>query len=52
MPLKNCEVTLDVKWSENCVICEIERATTFAINDAKLYVWVIILQTQDNARLM
>ena len=28
MPLINCEVTLDLNWSENCVICEGNRATT------------------------
>ena len=41
MPLINCEVTLDLNWSENCVICEEYRATTFAIASAKLYVPVL-----------
>ena len=32
MPLINCEITLDLNWSENCVIMatnEVARATTF-----------------------
>ena len=31
-PLINCEITLDLNWSENCVIMatnEVARATTF-----------------------
>ena len=35
MPVTNCEVTLDLNWSENCVICEADRAITFAITSAK-----------------
>ena len=52
MLLLNCEVTLDLNWSENCVICEEDRATTFAITNAKLYVPVVTLWTQDNAKLL
>ena len=37
MPLINCEVTLDLNWSENCVICEGYRSTTFAMAVAKPY---------------
>ena len=29
-------MTLDITWSANCVICEANRATAFAITDAKL----------------
>ena len=25
MPLINCEVTLDLKWPENCAICEEDK---------------------------
>ena len=39
MLLLNCEVTLDL----NCVICEEDRPTTFAMINAKLYVPVVTL---------
>ena len=52
MPLIICEVTLDLNWSENCVICEADRVTTFAMTSVKLYVPVVTLSTQDNAKLL
>ena len=52
MPLINCEVNRDLDWSENCVIWEIERATTFAMTSAKLYVPIVTLPTQDNSNLL
>ena len=52
MPLINCEVSLDLNWSENYVICEEDRATTFGMISAKLYVPVETLSTQDNAKLL
>ena len=48
MLLLNCEVTLDL----NCVICEEDRPTTFAMINAKLYVPVVTPWTQDNAKLL
>ena len=50
MPLINCEVTVDLNLSENSVICEVNRATTFAMSSAKRYVPVVTLSTQDNAK--
>ena len=55
MRLTNCEITLDLNWSENCVIVATNLAaqvTTFSITDTKLYVPVIILSTQDNPKLL
>ena len=53
MPLINCEVTLNLIWSANCVICEADRVTTFAIIDTKLpYVPVVAISTQDNSKLL
>ena len=55
MPLINCEITLDLNWSENCVILATNvaaQATTFSITDVKLYVPVRTLSTQDNAKLL
>ena len=55
MPLINCEITLDLNWSENCVIVATNvaaQATTFSITDIKLYVPVVTLSTHDNAKLL
>ena len=55
MPLINCKITLDLNWSENCVIVATNVANqdaTFSIIDAKLYVPVVTLSTQDNAKLL
>ena len=52
MPLTNCEITLDLIWSANRVICKESRATTFARTDPKLYVPVVTFSTQDNAKLL
>ena len=52
MPLINGEVNLDLNWSDNCVICEANRATTFAMTSAELYVPIATLSTQDNAKLL
>ena len=38
--------------SENCVICERNRVTSFVIIDTKLYVPVVTISTQDNAKLL
>ena len=34
----NCEINLILTWSANCAISEVNRVTTFAITDTKLYV--------------
>ena len=55
MPLINCEVNLILTWSRNCVIVSSKEANqnaTFAITDTKLYVPVVTLSTQDNAKLL
>ena len=55
MPLINCEVNLILTWSRNCVIVSSDDAdqnATFAITDTKLYVPVVTLSTQDNAKLL
>ena len=51
MLLINCKVNLDLNWSGNFAICEANRATTFAMIGAKLYVPVVALSTQDNATI-
>ena len=51
MPLINCEINLILTWSEDCVISSTTRETEFTIADTKLYVPVVILSSQDNAKL-
>ena len=52
MSLINCTINLVLTWSENCVISEWDRETTFAITDTKLHVPVITLSTQANPKLL
>ena len=53
MPLTNCEVQLSLKLCESCnyVLSSAGAAVTFAITDAKLYVPVVSLKTEDNVKL-
>ena len=50
--LISCEVSPDLTWSANCVIFDTYKARKFAITDAKLYVLIISLSTQINAKLI
>ena len=55
MPLINCEVNFMLTWSANCVIVSTvvaKQIATFAITATKLYVPVITLSHQDNAKLL
>ena len=55
MPLVNRELYLILTWSGTCAIISTNDANenaTFAINDTKLYVPVVFLSTQDNAKLL
>ena len=55
MPLINCGVNLILTWSANCVIVSSNVANqnaTFATTDTKLYVPVVTLSTEDNAKLL
>ena len=55
MPLINFENDLVVTWPVNCVVSsnvDANQATTFTITDTKLYVPVVTLSTQDNAKLL
>ena len=54
IPLINCEITLDLNWSKNCVIVATNvaaEAPTFSITDTKLYVSVLTLSTLGNTQL-
>ena len=55
MPLISCEIELILGWSENCVIVYTDVANqnpTFIITETNLYVPVVTLSTQDNAKLL
>ena len=51
MPLINCRVDLLLTWDENCILISLAGISTFTITDAKLYIPVITLSIEDNARL-
>ena len=53
MPLIKCKVELSLKWIENCVLTTTANAnkTTFEITDAKLYIPIVTLSAEDNAKL-
>ena len=52
MSLINCEVNLIQTWSRTYVISSATGKTKFKIIDAKLYVPVVTLLTQDNLKLL
>ena len=52
MPLINCEVNLILKWSSTCVIFSATGETKFKTTETKLYVPVVTLLAQDNAKLL
>ena len=55
MHLINCEVELILEWSANCVIIYTNvnnQVPTFTITEINLYVPVVTLSTQDNAKLL
>ena len=51
MPLINCKTELSLKWIENCILSSSGTAATFKITDTKLYVPIVTLKTEDNAKL-
>ena len=50
MALINCKLTLHLTWSASFIIYGVNRATTLAITDTKLYVPVVKFSTQDNRK--
>ena len=55
MPLINCEVELILTWSADCIIIYTDVANqnpAFEITETNLYVPVVTLSTQDNAKLL
>ena len=61
MPLINCKVELSLNWIKNCVLTSAvldsnanatgADSANFKITDAKLYVPIVTLSAEDNAKL-
>ena len=51
MPLTNCKINL-ILTSDKCALSNDTKATIFAITDTNVYVPVVTLSTQDNAKLL
>ena len=50
MPLINWKVELSLIWYERCLLT-VATTATFKITDAKLYVSIVTLSIEDNAKL-
>ena len=51
IPLINCRTELSLTWNESCVLTSLAGIPAFTITNAKIYVLVVTLSTEDNARL-
>ena len=51
MPLINCKIEFSLGWYEECILSNNGNAATFTITDAKLYVSIVTLRTEDNTKL-
>ena len=51
MLLINCKVENSLTWNKNCVLSSKDGNSVFAITDAKLYVLIVTLLVEDNAKL-
>ena len=52
MLLIHSEVNMILTWSSNCIVTNSTGTRRFAITDKKLYVPVVTLSTQNNAKLL
>lgn len=52
MPQINCKINLMLIWKAYCVVSSATGVTKIAINNAKLFVPVVILPNQDNENLL
>ena len=48
MALINCKVHLELTWTKDCLLSNVNDDTKFLITDAKLYVLVVTLSAKDN----
>ena len=47
MPLINYKVKFSLKWYKECILSSAGTAETFKITEAKFYVPIVILKTED-----
>ena len=52
MSLISCEINLILTWLGNCVITNSTAAGRFAITNTNIYIPVVNLSTQNNAKLL
>ena len=55
MPLINCEISLQLKWSKDCFLVAgtiANQVPTSTLTDTKCYVPVVTLSSQDNVKLL
>ena len=52
MPLLDCEVSLLLTWTSTYVVTNSTGEWKFTITDTKIYIPVVTLSTQDNAKLL
>ena len=50
MPLINCKIELSLKWYERCLLT-VANTATFKITEAKLYVPILTLSSEDNVKV-
>ena len=51
IPLINCKVELSLSWNPNFILTTLDENSTFTVTEAKLYVLIVTLSIEDNARL-
>ena len=52
IPPINCKVNLILTWSKDCVIINSTGEGKFKITETKFYIPVVVLSTQDSAKLL
>ena len=50
MPLITCKVKISLKWIERC-LTTVANTAIFKITDAKLYISIVTLSSEDNVKL-
>ena len=51
MTLINSKVELSLSWDPNCILTSLGGAPIFSVTDAKLFVPIVTLSIEDNAKL-
>ena len=50
MPLINCETSLILTWSKNCIVSSATGETEIAITDSEIYVPVVTSSTTQDSK--